>query len=104
MATVAGAYGRATGTMPTSLPINVARSPSTPSRPSRLFRSGCCATFWVSPDRSPAAASTSARPAPAGRGKAVNPCAIPVEELTSDDEVTRIEGFAATACADLHPM
>ena len=37
-------------------------------------------------------------------GKAINPCAIPVQELRPTDEVTTIEGLAATAGADLHPM
>ncbi|MBM7167759.1 (2Fe-2S)-binding protein [Streptomyces sp. G44] len=37
-------------------------------------------------------------------GKAVNPCAIPVKDLASDDEVTTIEGLAATAGGALHPM
>ncbi|MCX4835533.1 MULTISPECIES: (2Fe-2S)-binding protein [unclassified Streptomyces] len=37
-------------------------------------------------------------------GKAVNPCSIPVKALTSDDEVTTIEGLADTVDADLHPM
>ncbi|MGI5270303.1 (2Fe-2S)-binding protein [Nonomuraea sp. CA-218870] len=37
-------------------------------------------------------------------GKAVNPCAIPVEALQPTDEVTTIEGLAATAGEDLHPM
>ncbi|MDA0634435.1 (2Fe-2S)-binding protein [Nonomuraea sp. MCN248] len=37
-------------------------------------------------------------------GKAVNPCAIPVEALEPTDEVTTIEGLAATVGEDLHPM
>jgi isoquinoline 1-oxidoreductase subunit alpha len=37
-------------------------------------------------------------------GNAVNPCAIPVGKLRPDDEVTTIEGLAATVDADLHPM
>ncbi|MFE0101564.1 (2Fe-2S)-binding protein [Streptomyces sp. NPDC059009] len=37
-------------------------------------------------------------------GKAVNPCAIPVEDLKADDEVTTIEGLPATVGAELHPM
>lgn len=37
-------------------------------------------------------------------GKAVNPCSIPVGALTPTDEVTTIEGLAATVDADLHPM
>ncbi|MDJ1132128.1 (2Fe-2S)-binding protein [Streptomyces iconiensis] len=37
-------------------------------------------------------------------GKAANPCAIPVKDLRPTDEVTTIEGLAATAGAELHPM
>ncbi|MEV4134661.1 (2Fe-2S)-binding protein [Dactylosporangium sp. NPDC049742] len=37
-------------------------------------------------------------------GRAVNPCAIPVKDLGPTDEVTTIEGLAATAGGDLHPM
>ncbi|WP_007023224.1 (2Fe-2S)-binding protein [Saccharomonospora iraqiensis] len=37
-------------------------------------------------------------------GQAVNPCAIPVGEVGPDDEVTTIEGLAATVGGDLHPM
>ncbi|BBH69281.1 isoquinoline 1-oxidoreductase subunit alpha [Actinoplanes sp. OR16] len=37
-------------------------------------------------------------------GRAVTPCAIPVGSLAPDDEVVTIEGLAATAGADLHPM
>lgn len=37
-------------------------------------------------------------------GKAFNPCAVPVGQLSADDEVTTIEGLPATAGADLHPM
>jgi isoquinoline 1-oxidoreductase alpha subunit len=37
-------------------------------------------------------------------GKGVNPCAIPVEDLQPGDEVTTIEGLAATVGQDLHPM
>ncbi|UQS24658.1 (2Fe-2S)-binding protein [Amycolatopsis thermalba] len=37
-------------------------------------------------------------------GKAVNPCAIPVGDLGPADEVTTIEGLAATAGQELHPM
>ncbi len=37
-------------------------------------------------------------------GKAVNPCSIPVAKLSSDDEVTTIEGLADTAPGSLHPM
>jgi isoquinoline 1-oxidoreductase alpha subunit len=37
-------------------------------------------------------------------GKAFNPCAVPVGALSATDEVTTIEGLAATADAELHPM
>jgi isoquinoline 1-oxidoreductase alpha subunit len=37
-------------------------------------------------------------------GRAVTPCAIPVGSLRPTDEVVTIEGLAATAGADLHPM
>ena len=37
-------------------------------------------------------------------GKAVNPCAIPVGDLSPTDEVTTIEGLPATVDAELHPM
>ncbi|MBK1787403.1 (2Fe-2S)-binding protein [Prauserella cavernicola] len=37
-------------------------------------------------------------------GAAVNPCAIPVENLRPTDEVTTIEGLADTVDAELHPM
>lgn len=38
-------------------------------------------------------------------GKAFNPCAVPVEKLSADDEITTIEGLADTADGDdLHPM
>src|SRR5690242_21877902 len=37
-------------------------------------------------------------------GKAANPCSIPVGQLSSDDEVTTIEGLADTTTGDLHPM
>jgi isoquinoline 1-oxidoreductase alpha subunit len=37
-------------------------------------------------------------------GRAANPCAIPVRDLRPSDEVTTIEGLAATVGADLHPM
>ncbi|BAL89787.1 putative oxidoreductase alpha subunit [Actinoplanes missouriensis 431] len=37
-------------------------------------------------------------------GEAVTPCAIPVSALGPDDEVVTIEGLAATAGAELHPM
>jgi len=37
-------------------------------------------------------------------GKAFNPCAVPVGELSEDDEITTIEGLADTVEGDLHPM
>ncbi|WP_426511041.1 (2Fe-2S)-binding protein [Dactylosporangium sp. McL0621] len=37
-------------------------------------------------------------------GRAFNPCSVPVRELGPDDEVTTIEGLAATVGQDLHPM
>ncbi|MBG0817801.1 (2Fe-2S)-binding protein [Planomonospora sp. ID82291] len=37
-------------------------------------------------------------------GRAVNPCAVPVADLRPTDEVTTIEGLAATVGEDLHPM
>ena len=37
-------------------------------------------------------------------GKAANPCSIPVGKLKPSDEVTTIEGLAATTKGDLHPM
>lgn len=37
-------------------------------------------------------------------GRAFNPCSVPVENIGPADEVTTIEGLAATAGADLHPM
>ena len=37
-------------------------------------------------------------------GKGITPCAVPVGELLPTDEVTTIEGLAATAGGDLHPM
>ena len=40
-------------------------------------------------------------------GKAANPCSIPVGQLSSDDEVTTIEGLADASdsgSGDLHPM
>jgi xanthine dehydrogenase accessory factor len=38
-------------------------------------------------------------------GKAFNPCAVPVDKLDADDEVTTIEGLADTVPGDdLHPM
>ena len=37
-------------------------------------------------------------------GKGITPCAVPVKDLGPADEVTTIEGLAATAGDDLHPM
>ncbi|HEX4723121.1 MAG TPA: (2Fe-2S)-binding protein [Pseudonocardiaceae bacterium] len=37
-------------------------------------------------------------------GKAFNPCAVPVSQIQPTDEITTIEGLAATVDADLHPM
>jgi isoquinoline 1-oxidoreductase alpha subunit len=37
-------------------------------------------------------------------GAAVSPCAIPVGDLQPTDEVTTIEGLAATVGRELHPM
>jgi isoquinoline 1-oxidoreductase alpha subunit len=37
-------------------------------------------------------------------GKAFNPCAVKVEDVGPDDEITTIEGLPATVGADLHPM
>jgi isoquinoline 1-oxidoreductase alpha subunit len=37
-------------------------------------------------------------------GKAINPCAVPVGELASSDEVTTIEGLPDTVGQPLHPM
>lgn len=37
-------------------------------------------------------------------GVAFNPCAVPVGELRPDDEITTIEGLAASVGADLHPV
>ncbi len=38
-------------------------------------------------------------------GKAFNPCAVPVDAIDADDEVTTIEGLADTVPGDdLHPM
>lgn len=37
-------------------------------------------------------------------GKAFNPCAVRVGDLTESDEVTTIEGLADTVDGDLHPM
>ncbi|MCX6463773.1 MAG: (2Fe-2S)-binding protein [Pseudonocardiales bacterium] len=37
-------------------------------------------------------------------GKAFNPCSVPVSDISSDDEITTIEGLADTVDSDLHPM
>ena len=37
-------------------------------------------------------------------GKAFNPCSVPVSQIQPTDEITTIEGLAATAGQDLHPM
>ena len=37
-------------------------------------------------------------------GKAFNPCAVPVGDVHSTDQITTIEGLPATVGADLHPM
>ena len=37
-------------------------------------------------------------------GKAFNPCSVPVSQIQPTDEITTIEGLAATAGGDLHPM
>jgi isoquinoline 1-oxidoreductase alpha subunit len=37
-------------------------------------------------------------------GVAFNPCAVPVGELRPDDEITTIEGLAASVGAELHPV
>ncbi|HEX9338481.1 MAG TPA: (2Fe-2S)-binding protein [Pseudonocardiaceae bacterium] len=37
-------------------------------------------------------------------GKAFNPCSVPVSQIKPTDEITTIEGLAATVGADLHPM
>jgi isoquinoline 1-oxidoreductase alpha subunit len=37
-------------------------------------------------------------------GRAFNPCSVPIGDLSPDDEVTTIEGLAATVGRDLHPM
>jgi len=37
-------------------------------------------------------------------GKAFNPCSVPISQVSSDDEVTTIEGLADTVPAELHPM
>lgn len=38
-------------------------------------------------------------------GKAFNPCSVPVDKISADDEITTIEGLADTVEGDgLHPM
>ena len=37
-------------------------------------------------------------------GKAFNPCAVPISDIRAHDEITTIEGLAATVGRDLHPM
>jgi isoquinoline 1-oxidoreductase subunit alpha len=37
-------------------------------------------------------------------GKAFNPCSVQVKDITPTDEITTIEGLAASVGADLHPM
>ncbi|GAA4823109.1 (2Fe-2S)-binding protein [Nocardioides caeni] len=38
-------------------------------------------------------------------GKAFNPCAVPIDQIGEDDEITTIEGLADTVEGDgLHPM
>ena len=37
-------------------------------------------------------------------GKAFNPCAVPVGDIKPSDEITTIEGLAASAGTALHPM
>jgi isoquinoline 1-oxidoreductase alpha subunit len=37
-------------------------------------------------------------------GKAFNPCSVPVSEIQPTDEVTTIEGLAASVGKELHPM
>lgn len=37
-------------------------------------------------------------------GKAMNPCSVPIDQISADDEITTIEGLADTVDADLHPM
>jgi isoquinoline 1-oxidoreductase alpha subunit len=37
-------------------------------------------------------------------GKAFNPCSVPVKDIAPTDEITTIEGLAATVGAGLHPM
>ncbi len=37
-------------------------------------------------------------------GKAFNPCSVPVSDIKPTDEITTIEGLAATVGKHLHPM
>jgi isoquinoline 1-oxidoreductase alpha subunit len=37
-------------------------------------------------------------------GKAFNPCSVPIGAIGPTDEITTIEGLAATAGGELHPM
>jgi isoquinoline 1-oxidoreductase alpha subunit len=37
-------------------------------------------------------------------GRAFNPCAVPVGQIKASDEITTIEGLAATVGKPLHPM
>jgi isoquinoline 1-oxidoreductase alpha subunit len=37
-------------------------------------------------------------------GKAFNPCSVPVSDIQPTDEITTIEGLAATVGKPLHPM
>src|SRR5581483_5220524 len=37
-------------------------------------------------------------------GQAFNPCSVPVGQIKPDDEITTIEGLAATVGKPLHPM
>ena len=37
-------------------------------------------------------------------GKKFNPCSVPIRDIRPSDRITTIEGLAATAGKDLHPM
>ena len=37
-------------------------------------------------------------------GKAFNPCSVPIGAIAATDEITTIEGLAATVGGELHPM
>jgi isoquinoline 1-oxidoreductase alpha subunit len=37
-------------------------------------------------------------------GKAFNPCSVPVSDIKAGDEITTIEGLAASVGQELHPM